>query len=57
MADQQNRGGQKVGQRDPHAPDAHRTQGEKPERPAEGQPGGPKQNQGGTRSEHSGKKD
>ena len=56
MADQQNRGGKKEGTRNPGNSDKHQTTGPKPDRPAEGQPGGPKPNAGQTRSKKSGDK-
>jgi hypothetical protein len=56
MADQLNRGGQKQGQSNPNAPEAHRTEKPLSERPAEGKPGGPKPNAGGTRHDKHDKK-
>jgi len=50
MADQRSRGGKKEGTQNPQNSEKHQTVGEKPERPAEGQPGGPKPNAGQTRS-------
>lgn len=52
MADQRSRGGKKEGTSNPANSEKHQTTGEKPNRPPEGQPGGPKPHEGQTRREH-----
>jgi len=52
MADQQNRGGKKAGAQEPSHSEKHQKAAENPARPAAGQPGGPKPNEGKPRPEH-----
>ena len=52
MADQQSRGGKKAGGQDPQHSEKHVPAKDPAERPAPGQPGGPKPNAGQTRPEH-----
>jgi hypothetical protein len=51
MADQQNRGGKKVGTREPDNTDKQQKGRDSAERPAKGQPGGPKPSADKTRHE------
>jgi len=52
MADQQTRGGKKVGQRDPANSEQRQSPKPESERPAQGKQGGPKPNAGKSRPEH-----
>ena len=52
MADQTNRGGKKAGPNDAQHREQHQTQTPAENRPAKGEPGGPKPNAGESRPEH-----